>query len=65
MSNNLTLNLAQLQNKIKRDPSGFRDEYESQVHRFKTSLELQQLHPENDHTVNEKQIARVNNFIFD
>ncbi|CBY12951.1 unnamed protein product [Oikopleura dioica] len=50
MSNNLTLNLAQLQNKIKRDPTGFRDEYESQVHRFKTSLELQQLHPENDHT---------------
>ena len=51
MSNNLMLNLAQLQNKIKRDPTGFRDEYESQVHRFKTSLELQQLHPENDHTV--------------
>ncbi|CAG5111921.1 Oidioi.mRNA.OKI2018_I69.chr2.g6192.t1.cds [Oikopleura dioica] len=50
MSNNLTLNLAQLQNKIKRDPPGFRDEYESQVHRFKTSLELQQLYPENDHT---------------
>ena len=40
---NLTTNLAQLQNKIKRDPEGFRDEFESQVHRYKTSLELLQV----------------------
>ena len=48
MSANLTTNLAQLQNKIKRDPEGFRDEFESQVLRYKTSLELLQLYPDSD-----------------
>ena len=48
---NVTTNLAQLQDKIKRDPEGFRDEFESQVHRYKTSLELLQLYPDSDSQV--------------
>merc|ERR1712050_687426 len=39
---------AQLQDKIKRDADGFRDEFQSQVHRYKTSLELMQLYPDSD-----------------
>ena len=51
MANNLTTNLAQLQDKIKRDADGFRDEFETQVHRYKTSLELLQLYPDSDSQV--------------
>ena len=31
---NLTINLAQLQDKIKRDPTGYQDEFDTQYHRF-------------------------------
>jgi len=45
---NLTINLAQLQDKIKRDPTGYQDEFDTQYHRYETSLELFNLYPDSD-----------------
>ena len=45
---NLTINLAQLQDKIKRDSAGYKDEFETQFHRYKTGLELFQMYPDSD-----------------
>ena len=37
---NLTINLAQLQDKIKRDPPGYKDEFQTQFHRSVTLYEM-------------------------
>lgn len=56
---NLTINLAQLQDKIKRDRAGYKDEFETQLHRYKTGLELFQKYPDSDC----EQLVELINFI--
>ena len=56
---NLIINLPQLQDKIKRDPTGYKDEFNAQFLRYKTSLELAQLYPDNDN----EQLIELMNFL--
>ena len=56
---NLIINLAQLQDKIKRDPEGYKEEFNAQFIRYKTSLELYQLYPDNDN----EQLIELMNFL--